>query len=83
MKRVSSNYLFYGKIEARKMPILWLFGYDKMGQTEWSPAIQMQELREPVYRPKKGRQPQEQICLVPLVGRREADYRADIYCCTD
>ena len=39
MKRVSSNYLFYGKIEARKMPILWLFGYDKMGQAERSPAI--------------------------------------------
>ena len=39
MKRVSSNYLFYGKNEARKMPILWLFGYDKMGQAKRSPAI--------------------------------------------
>ena len=39
MKCVSSNYLFYGKIEERKMPILWLFGYDKMGQAKRPPTI--------------------------------------------
>ena len=38
----------------------------------------MQELWKPVYCPKKGCQPPEQICLVPLVGGREEDGRADI-----
>lgn len=55
------------------MPSMRLFGRHQVGQTGWSPEVQMQELRKPFHLPTEGHRQDQSLRVVRVVDTGQAD----------